>query len=99
MKVPANTGMDVTELGGIVEVYLTAYQLLKYTARVEVGSGKKILLWAGASGVGTSLIQLSKMMGLEPIAVASSDEKLDKCRELGAAHTLNYKSLTSDDFV
>lgn len=39
------------------------------------------------------------MMGLEPIAVASSDEKLAKCKELGAAHTLNYKSLTSDEFV
>lgn len=56
MKVPANTGMDVAELGGIVEVYLTAYQLLKYIAKVEVGSGKRILLWACASGVGTSLI-------------------------------------------
>ena len=65
--------MDPVKLGGILEVYLTAYQLLRFVARVDPAKdgGKRILLWAAASGVGTSLVQLSKMMGLIPIAVAS----------------------------
>lgn len=63
--------MDFVTLAGIPEVWMTAFQLLKFVAKVDENSGKRVLVWAAASGVGTSLIQLCKIMGLKSIAVAS----------------------------
>jgi NADPH2:quinone reductase len=49
------------------------------------------LILAAASGVGTSLIQLCKKAGVKCIAVASTLEKLQICKELGADFIIPYK--------
>ena len=54
-----------------------------------------MLVQAGASGVGTVAIQLAKAWGARVIATASTQEKLDLCRSLGADVTINY---TERDF-
>ena len=58
-------------------------------------SGDTVLIQAGASGVGTVLIQLAKAWGAKVIATASTQDKLDLCRSLGADVTINY---TEADF-
>ena len=56
-------------------------------------------MYAAASGVGTSLIQLCKMFGIKTIAIASTQEKLEFCEKLGADFSINYKQFAKDDFV
>ena len=54
--------------------------------------GETALIHAAASGVGTTMLQLCRASGVKTIAVASTKEKLDYCREeLGASHVINYK--------
>ena len=48
MPIPSN--LSVIEAAGIPEVWLTAYQLLKFCANIK--SGQTVMVYAGASGVG-----------------------------------------------
>lgn len=45
----------------------------------------------GTGGVAIFALQFAKAAGMLPIVLSSSDEKLRRARELGAAHTINYK--------
>ena len=77
------------EATAIPEVWCTAYQLLHLVAGVR--KGETCLIHAAASGVGTAMLQLCKTEGVETIAVASKNNKLDFCKSLGASHLINYK--------
>ncbi len=50
----------------------------------------RVLIHAAAGGVGTAAVQLGRLMGLETFGTASSDEKLERLRELGLNHAINY---------
>lgn len=50
------------------------------------------MIYAGASGVGTAAIQLCKLFKAHAIVSASSEEKLNVCKSLGAELCLNYKT-------
>ncbi|ASF38334.1 quinone oxidoreductase [Halobacillus halophilus] len=67
---------------------LTAYHLLTTMGRLE--KGETVLIHAAAGGVGSLAVQLAKHYGAEVIATASSEEKLNLAKELGADHTVNY---------
>jgi NADPH:quinone reductase len=54
--------------------------------------GETVLIQAGGGGVGIAAIQLAKRGGATVLATASSDEKLERLRELGMDHGINYKS-------
>ena len=75
-------------------VYVTAFAMLKLSARAQ--AGETILVHAAAGGVGTAAVQLAKHLGLRVIGTASSDEKLATVRRLGADVTINY---SDGDFV
>ena len=49
-----------------------------------------MLVQAGASGVGSILLQMCREWGFRSIATASTEAKLELCRELGADETINY---------
>ena len=85
--------IDPVQAGGMPIVFLTAYHLLKTRGQLE--PGHTVLVQAGASGVGTVAIQLAKAWGARVIATASTQEKLDLCRSLGADVVINY---TEQDF-
>jgi NADPH:quinone reductase-like Zn-dependent oxidoreductase len=55
--------------------------------------GNRVLV-LGSGGVSMLALQLARAGGCEVIATSSSDEKLARIRELGAAHTVNYKTVT-----
>jgi NADPH2:quinone reductase len=59
-------------------------------------AGETVLVQAGAGGVGLAAIQLAKRAGATVIATASSDEKLERLKELGLDHGINYRT---GDFV
>ncbi|MCI0848764.1 MAG: zinc-binding dehydrogenase [Chloroflexi bacterium] len=90
---PYPDSLDPVEAGGMPIVFLTSYHILKTRGRMQ--SGDTVLVQAGASGVGTVLIQLAKAWGAKVIATASTQDKLDLCRSLGADVTINY---TETDF-
>jgi NADPH2:quinone reductase len=52
-----------------------------------------------AGGVGTTAIELGKLMGAKVIAAASSDEKLALCKRLGADEVINYNETSLKDAV
>jgi NADPH2:quinone reductase len=61
---------------------LTAYHILKTLGRVR--AGESVVIHASAGGVGSIAIQLAKLWGAFVIAVASTEEKRNLSRELGA---------------
>jgi NADPH2:quinone reductase len=58
--------------------------------------GEIVLIHAGASGVGMAAIQLAKRAGATVLATASSDAKLERLKEYGLDHGINYRAT---DFV
>ena len=59
-------------------------------------SGETVLIHAGASGVGIAAIQLAKRAGATVLATASSDAKLERLKQYGLDHGINYRT---SDFV
>ena len=68
---------------------LSAYHILKTMGRLE--KGESVLIHAAAGGVGTLAVQLAKLFGAGKIvATASSAEKLELARQMGADVLVNY---------
>ena len=68
---------------------LTAWNALIEKGKLYAGQTVLIL---GTGGVSLFALQLAKLQGATVILTSSSDEKLERGRELGAAHTINYRS-------
>ena len=93
--VPA--GADLTHIACVPVAFGTAHEALFALGRLE--RGQRVLVHAGGGGVGLAAIQLAKAAGAEVLTTASSDEKLARLRELGAAHGINYKTTSFVDAV
>lgn len=76
------------------EVWYTAYVNLFLEAGLK--QGERVLIHAGASGVGTAAIQLARAAHAVPFVTVGSAEKAAFCRELGAERAINYKE---EDFA
>lgn len=74
----------------------TQYLLCQTQPQGGLKAGDFILFHAAAGGVGLIACQWAKAMGLQMIGTAGSDDKCALARELGASHTINYRS---EDFV
>ena len=81
-------GMEMAVAATMPVVYQTSWFAL--VDRAALQAGEWLLVHAGASGVGTSAMQLGKALGAKVIATAGSDEKLSFCRDNGAEHALSY---------
>ena len=58
----------------------------------STGSGSaRVLIHAVAGGVGTAAVQIGKLLGAEMYGTSSSDEKLERVKQLGLQHSINYK--------
>lgn len=84
---PASISME--EAGSLPLVALTAWQAL--VERGNVQPGQKVLIHAGAGGVGSIAIQLAKHLGAT-VATTASAENLEFVRELGADIAIDYRS-------
>ena len=88
MRVPSIFGWE--EAGALPEVYLTAFSNLFLLAGARRGGAA--LVHGGGSGVGTAAIQLLREAGVRCLVTAGSDEKCQRCRDLGADVALNYRA-------
>lgn len=91
---PAPRSLDLIPAAGIPEAYLTAFVNLVVTAGLE--SGNRVLVHAGASGVGLAAIELARFLGAEVAATTRSPQKLAAVQSAGAALTV---VTPPDDFV
>ncbi|OJJ16445.1 NADPH:quinone oxidoreductase [marine bacterium AO1-C] len=89
MAMPIPSSFSFEQAVAIPEVFLTAYQAMKWLADVQ--PGETLLVHAGASGVGTAAIQLAKAIGVKTIVTASAP-KHQTCLDLGASLAIDYKT-------
>lgn len=74
--------------------YGTAWRMMMTIGKIK--AGEKVLILGASGGVGTCCVQLAKLAGAEVIAAASTPDKLERLKALGADHLLNYKQA---DFI
>jgi NADPH2:quinone reductase len=91
---PVPDGMDLQAAACVPIPFGTAHECLFEFGRLK--AGETVLIQAGAGGVGLAAIQLAKGAGATVLATASSDEKLERLKEFGLDHGINYKT---EDFV
>jgi NADPH:quinone reductase len=60
--------------------------------RASLREGETLLVLGAGGSVGLSAVEIGKLMGARVIAAASTDEKLDMCRQRGADDTINYST-------
>ena len=68
--VPVPFGLDPAEAVSLILNYVTAYQMLHHSAKVQ--SGQRVLIHGAAGGVGSALLQLGRLAGLEMYGTCSS---------------------------
>ncbi len=90
--VPAPAGLDAGEAVSLVLNYVTAYQMLHRSAKVR--PGQRVLIDGAAGGVGSALLQLGRLAGLEMYGTCSS-QKASAVSDLGGM-PIDYQNL---DFV
>lgn len=88
------TSLSFAEAAATPLVLITAWEALYDRARLQ--AGQKVLIHAGAGGVGHVAIQLAKLQGAEVATTVSTPEKADFVRQLGADLPIMYKE---KDFV
>ena len=86
--IPIPEGIDFAPASSFLYAYGTSHYALKDRARLEPGDTLVVL--GAAGGVGLAAVDLGAVMGATVIAAASSDDKLELCREYGATMTINY---------
>jgi alcohol dehydrogenase len=85
------------EAASLPVAYGTAHRML--ITHKTVTHGDKVLILGASGGVGTGCVILAKMLGAEVIACASSAAKLQRLKELGADHVLNYQEVDFSQWV
>ncbi|WP_223702307.1 quinone oxidoreductase family protein [Sutcliffiella deserti] len=87
--IPLPEGLDFQVAVALPLQGLSAYHILKTMGRLE--KGETVLVHAAAGGVGTIAVQLAKLFGAgKVIATASTEEKLELAKEMGADVLVNY---------
>ena len=72
----------------------TAYRMLMSWRPHTVKTGDVVLIWGGAGGLGCQAIQIARAAGGVPVAVISSDDKIEFCKSIGAKGTINRKQFS-----
>jgi NADPH2:quinone reductase len=85
---PDGVAFDVAT--GLNYAYGTTLYGLRY--RGDLQRGETLLVTGAGGSVGLSAVEIGKLMGARVIAAASSDEKLELCRQRGADETINYST-------
>jgi NADPH2:quinone reductase len=92
LPVPANLSM--VEAAATLETFFTVWH--NVFERGKLAAGETLLVHGGSSGIGTTAIQLAKVLGARVITTAGTPEKCEACRKLGADLAIDYRT---EDFV
>ena len=90
MPVPSN--IDLHHAGALPETILTVYENIFNISQFK--ENETVLIHGGSSGIGTTAISILKNYTKDIYVTAGTDEKCQKCIDLGATDAINYK--TSD---
>ena len=85
---PLPETMDFKDGAAFPLNYGTTYHALKQRGQLQ--AGETLLVTGAGGGVGTTAIEIGKAMGAKVIAAASTDEKLEIAKSLGADEVINY---------
>jgi NADPH2:quinone reductase len=91
---PVPAGLSDVEAAGLPETYFTVWS--NVFDRGGLSAGESLLVHGGASGIGTTAVQLATAMGHKVYATAGSDERARAVEGLGAVLGINYRT---QDFV
>ena len=91
---PVPRPVSVVDAAGIPETFFTVWT--NVFERGRLAPGESLLVHGGASGIGTTAIQLAKARGSRVFATAGSGRKVEACEALGAERASNYRE---EDFV
>ncbi|MCA9268785.1 MAG: polyketide synthase dehydratase domain-containing protein, partial [Planctomycetales bacterium] len=83
--------LDFEEAATVPITFLTAYYALVRLADLQ--PNERLLIHAGAGGVGLAAIQIAQQIGAEVYATAGSQAKRDYLRSLGVKHVFNSRTL------
>jgi len=81
--------MDLVDAAALPEALATVWSNVFMSA--EIMPGETLLVHGGASGIGTTAIQLARLVGARVAVTAGSAEKLTVCESLGAEILINYR--------
>ncbi len=88
--IPVPEGLDFAIAAGITITYGTSFHALK--DRADLKPGDKLAVLGASGGVGQAAVEIGKALGAHVIAAASSADKLEFCRQVGADETINYET-------
>ena len=91
---PLPRDFDMTRAAAVPETYFTVWTNVFERGRLD--GGERFLIHGGASGIGTTAIQLGVAFGARVFATAGTAEKCAVCEKLGAERAINYRE---EDFV
>ena len=103
VKAPAQNAIQIPKTLSFVNAaampiaYLTAWHMLM--TRVQLRPEDDVLILGVGGGVGSAGLQIAKLTGARVFATASSDEKLERARQMGADITINYKDTDFSEVV
>ena len=86
---PLPAGYDFAQAATLPIAALTAWSVLVTKAKLAAG---QTVLTLGTGGVSIFALQFAKTMGANVVITSSSDAKLERARQLGADHTINYRA-------
>lgn len=90
-------GVSVEQAASLPVAYGTAHRMM--VTQGKVAEGERVLILGASGGVGVACVQLAKMAGAEVIACASSDEKSERLKQIGADYCINYTEVNFADAV
>lgn len=86
--IPLPHDVSYEQAAALPIAYGTAWRMLRTRGRVR--AGESVLVLGASGGVGTGAVQIAKMMGCVVFAAASSEDKLQRLKDLGADYLVNY---------
>ena len=92
--VPLPDSASFAEGAAFLLTFLTVW--IPLTRQVRFEEERTVLVHAAAGGVGTAAIQVARALNARVVAAVGSAEKLELCRELGAAEAYVYDELPED---
>jgi NADPH2:quinone reductase len=90
---PVPGGLSMSQAAALPETFFTVWT--NVFQRGRLADGETILVHGGASGIGTTAIQLARAFGARVLVTCSADKR-EACRRLGAELAIDYRS---EDFV
>jgi len=87
---PIPTGLSLIEAAALPETVMTVWANVFESGALK--PGETLLVHGGASGIGTTAIQMAKAHGARVIVTAGDDAKCKACEKLGADRAINYRT-------